>query len=60
MTREGLEARRQLFINLVTAAGHFLSDTRWIGDWMGQRAGLNGVEERIFLPISGIDLNSSS
>jgi hypothetical protein len=60
MTHEGMEARFQLFINLVTAADRFLSDTRWIGGWMGQRAGLNGVEERIFLPISGIDINSSS
>jgi hypothetical protein len=59
-THGGLETRLHSFISLVTAARHFLSDTRWIGGWMGQRAGLNGLEKTKFLPISGIDLHSSS
>jgi len=67
-TLEGVETRLHSFINLFTAERgkvssylrHFLSDTRWIGGWMRHTGGLNFFENRKFLPISGIDLHSSS
>jgi hypothetical protein len=36
--------------------GEIAHDTHWIGGWVGPRAGLDDVEERKFLTLSGLDL----
>jgi hypothetical protein len=33
--------------------------TRWIGDWVGLRAGLDDLEERKFLTLPGLELRPS-
>jgi hypothetical protein len=36
--------------------GERVRDTYWIGDWVGPRAGLNDMVERIFLALAVLDL----
>jgi hypothetical protein len=33
-----------------------VSDTLWIGSWVGSRAGLDDLEKRTFLPLPGLEL----
>jgi hypothetical protein len=36
--------------------GRFTPGTHWIGGWVGPRAGLDDVEKRKFLTLTGLDL----
>jgi hypothetical protein len=45
----------------VSRSGHFtpgegIRGIHWIGGWVGSRAGLNDVENRKFLTLSGLEL----
>jgi hypothetical protein len=39
-------------------SGRFTLGTHWIGGWVNPRAGLDDVEKRKFLTLSGLELRS--
>jgi hypothetical protein len=63
---EGVDVYIHIFLTSVLAVGewsasrpcHFNPGTLWIGCWVGPRAGLDEMEERKFLTLSGLELRS--
>jgi hypothetical protein len=49
-----MELSGQLQAPVALAAGEIVSDTYWIGGWVGPRAGLHAVETREILTLQSV------